>query len=391
MKRWIAALTALVMLLCWAACGCAELSQAQITQANKYFTDMFNRATAVGGAVLVNQKGERIYSFYFGAGDKKNTRPVDDETVYKIASVTKMISAIGIMKLVDEGKIDLDAKIDIGNKKTIVHPRYRDLPVTLRQCMSHTSGLLGSAPYQSSVPWTKLTKYDEKYFSKYKPGTHYEYANLNGGIMCSVIERVSGQSFNTFMTENVFAPLGINAAYASTLLPDSSTLSNTYDYDDMVYMSANKYLKEDAENYDDTCNPDKHYRYSVGSLFISLSGMEKLGVMLANNGEVDGVRILSADSVFTMRMDQSTLLDSSVTGESPYGLCTLRYEVEGVTWYGHQGRWMGLLTDLFYEPISQTVLVFVMNGTPKGAMGRDVNLRVENAMIEIRPWLNLDK
>lgn len=391
MKRCAAWLMALILLLCAAAPACAELTEEQTKQANKFFKDMFNRATAVGGAVLVNHKGERLYSFYFGAGDKKNTRPVDDDTVYKVASVTKMIAAIGVMKLVDEGKIDLDAKIDIGSKKKIVNPRYRDLTLTLRQCMSHTSGILGSAPYQTPPPWTKLTKYDEKYFSRHKPGTHFEYANLNGGIMCSVIERVSGQSFNTYMSENVFAPLGINAAFASTLLPDPEPLSNTYDYDDMVYMSAAKYLKEDEKNYDDTCDPDSHYRYSVGSLFISLSGLEKLGVMLANDGVVDGVRILSADSALMMRLDQSTLIDTTVTAESPYGLCTLRYELDGVTWYGHQGRWMGLLTDLFYEPISQTVLVFVMNGTPKGAMGKEVNQRVENAMTEIASWIELGK
>ena len=391
MKRLVALLAVLSLMFSLIPSAGAELTEAQRAETDKFFKGMYTRATAIGGAVLVNQGGERLYSFYWGAGDKKGTRPVDDDTVYKIASVTKMISAIGIMKLVEEGKVDLDAKIPIGNNKFITHPRYRDLPVTLRQCMSHTSGLLSGAPYQGSPNWTKLTKYDEKYFSRYKPGARYEYSNLNGGIMCSVIERVSGQSFNTFMTENVFSPLGINAAYSSTLLPDREPLSNTYGMDDEVYMTAAKYIKEDEKNYEDTCDPDKHYRSSVGSLYISLAGLEKIGVMLARGGEVDGKRILSEDSVFMMGQDQATRIDSTVTGESPYGLCTLRYEVEGVTWYGHQGRWMGLLTDLFYEPESQTVLVFVMNGTPRGSVGRDVNQRVENAMIHITPWLNLGK
>ncbi len=386
MKRLIALLAVLALAFSLLPAACAELTGDQVTEANKFFKGMFDRATAVGGAVLVSQGGERIYSFYYGAGDKKGTRPVDDDTVYKVASTTKLISAIGIMKLVDEGKIDLDAKISIGDNKYITHPRFRDIPVTLRQCMSHTSGLLSSAPYKGSPAWTKLSRNDEKYFSRKAPGTHYEYSNLNGGILCSVIERISGQSFNTYMRENVFAPLNINAAYASTLLPDSSTLSNTYGMEDEVYMSAKKYLSEDAEGYDDTCNPDKHYRYSVGSLFISLSGLEKLGVMLARGGEVDGVRILSQDAVFMMQQDQSTLIDTTVTGESPYGLCTLRYQADGVTWYGHQGRWQGLLTALFYEPVSQTVLVYVINGIPKGVVGRDVNQRVENTIKLINQW-----
>ena len=75
-----------------------------------------------------------------------------------------------------------------------------------------------------------------------------------------------------------------------------------------------------------------------------------------------------------------------MTGESPYGLCTLRYQADGVTWYGHQGRWQGLLTALFYEPVSQTVLVYVINGIPKGVVGRDVNQRVENTIKLINQW-----
>ena len=389
MKRLAACLLALILLACAFIPADAELTAEQIEEADRFFTRLFTKATAVGGAVLVNRGGERVYAFYQGKTNKKNGVPVDENTVYKVASVTKLVAAIGIMKLADEGRLDLDAPIDIGGGNTITHPRYPDIPVTLRQCMSHTSGLLGGAPYQDPPAWTSLTRNDTKFFSRYAPGAHFEYSNLNGGILCSVIERVTGQSFNTYMAENVFQPLGVNAAFSAALLPDAEPLSGTYDPNDSLYMSAAKYLQEDAEAYEDTCDPDSHYRYSVGSLYISVSGLEKLGAMLANDGAVDGVRVLSADAVLTMGLDQALLIDSTVACESPYGLCTLRFETGGVTWYGHQGRWQGLLTDLFYEPRSKTALVFVLNGMPMGAVGREVNLRVEDAMNEVASLLGL--
>ena len=89
-----------------------------------------------------------------------------------------------------------------------------------------------------------------------------------------------------------------------------------------------------------------------------------------------------------MRSDQAALSGSSVTGESPYGLCVFRFQAEdGIIWYGHQGRWEGLLTDLFVEPDSQTVVVFVMNGVGRSNTGKGVDGKAEKALLHIYPWL----
>ena len=387
MKKWIARALTLLLLLSAAPGGLCDLEIK--SAADAFFVRLFDKANAVSGAVLIAQSGERVYEYYYGAEDRKTRRPVGEDTVFKVASVSKMISAMGVMRLFDLGLIDLDGGLVTQDGYPIRNPRFPDQPVTLRQVMSHTSSLLGAAPYLTPPEWEKLTPQDHKYFSDSAPGTHYEYANLNGGILCSVIERTSGKSFNTFMTENFFSPLGINAAYAAHLLPDSERIATAYYPDGTVYRRGVQYVEIDTQEYDDACDPDSHYRTSAGSLYISLSGLEKLGVVLAGDGTADGVRVLSGYAVRLMRLDQATLPGSSVTAESPYGLCVDRFtNTDGITWYGHQGRWEGLLTDLFFEPETQTVVVMVMDGVQGSNNGFGLHRRAEDALNYASAWVH---
>ena len=380
MKKRIAWMLTLLLLLT-APFGLSALAEDQ--DADAFFARLFNKADPVGGAVLISRDGERLFEAYYGVEDGKTKVAVTENTVYKVASVSKMISAMGVMRLFDLGLIDLDAPMP-----GICNPHFPDIPVTLRQVMTHTSSLLGSAPYTTPPDWSRIDGTDKDFFSKYIPGTHYEYSNLNGGILCSVIERVSGQSFNTFMRENIFAPLGINAAYAAHLLPDASRLATTCYTDKTAYRRGPQYVEVDQAEYDDTCNPDAHYRTSLGSLYVSLNGLEKLGQVLAGDGTADDTRVLSNYAVRLMRLDQSSLPDSSVIGFTPYGLCMSRFtDQNGVTWYGHQGHWVGLYADLFFEPNTRTVVVFVLDGVQEGNNGQDINPRAEDALEYAGRWV----
>ena len=361
----------------------AELSAPRQAEADAFFDALFQKSQAVGGVVLVSQGGERQYSYAYGWGDKAKTRPVTEDTVFKVASVTKMVTAIGVMRLVEQGKLSLDEPLTDLNGAAVRNPRYPQSPVTLRQVMSHTSSLCSTAPYSRRPLWAQIDR-DSGYFCAWQPGTRYEYANLNGGFLGSLIERASGQSLNTYMAENVFSPLGINAAYAATLLPDAAPLSNTFSQDGSTYRTAAAYLKDGLE-YEDTCDPDRHYRASVGSLYISASGLETLGAVLAGDGSAAGISLLAPETVRMMREDQRLFPGTTVTGESPYGLCLYRYTMGWDTWYGHQGRWEGLLVDVFFEPETQTVLVFIANGV-KREPGREVASLAEKTLEFIAPW-----
>ena len=169
MKKWIARALTLLFFLSAAPGGlCVSV---ETRAADSYFSRLFDRADAVNGAVLISQGGKRIYECYFGVEDRKTKVPVTENTVYKVASVSKMVSAMGVMRLYDAGLVDLDAGLN-----GIRNPRYPDAPVTLRQVMSHTSSLLSSAPYLTPPEWNDPEALASDYFSRYMPGAHYAYA-----------------------------------------------------------------------------------------------------------------------------------------------------------------------------------------------------------------------
>ena len=377
--RAAAALLSVCFLLSVRPAAQAAPGKKEKEKADAFFQALFEQKKAMGGAVILNQNGKRQYALFYGTAGGK--RDVTEKTVYKVASVTKMITAIGVMQLVEQGRLSLDAPLLKSNGKPIRNPAWPKADITLRQAMSHTSSLLPTANYTGTPRWSAA------YFSQDAPGSAYAYSNLNGGILGSLIEGVTGQSLNTFMRENVFTPLGVNAAYAAPLLSDTSSISYSFAPDDSVDTSAASYLRV-GESYDDTCKPESHFRSSVGNLFISLKGMEQLGALLANGGTLNGKRLLSPGSVHLMQLDQR-LAGGSVTGESPYGLNTYRYTLEGVTWYGHQGWWNGRLTDLFYEPESRTAVVLVMNGIPlsPGTVDRQVASPMEKTLLYMMPWV----
>ena len=379
MKKILAGILASLLLAVALSPALADLDEAEYAAAEQYFTSVFQHTEVIGGGILVNQGGQRIFECYSGYGNWAHDRAVDADTVYKVCSVSKFVAAIGMMRLYDQGLIDLDAPLTSESGKPIANPYYPDQTINLRQVMSHTSSFHEDAPYFGYIQWDLNDLQNNTIFTASAPGTRFVYSNLNGGIVNSMVELVTGQNFNQYMMENVFEPLGINASYAAHLLPDTSTISNTYYADGTVYRSAGKFLEDDAWDSETTCDPYRHYSVAAGSCYISLAGLEKLGRMMAGMGEVDGVRLLSEDAVRMMMTDQSTIPGSGVTVQSPYGLCVCRFQGNNYMWYGHQGRLEGLMIDVFMEPETQTVVVFVLNGVG-GANGQEVGYWPQQAL-----------
>ena len=176
------------------------------------------------------------------------------------------------------------------------------------------------------------------------------------------MEAVSGLSVNSYMTQNLFAPLGIDAAYSANLLQDQSNISFRINADGTP-MASDETLIRNGKNYDDTCNPAAHQGTTIGSQVISAPDLARIGSMLCNRGDWQGETILRPETVALMEADQETIEGSSVLVYSPYGLCLERVkDSQGNTWYGHQGRAFGLTSNVFYQPEKELTVVVVGNG-----------------------------
>ena len=312
----------------------------------------FKEKHAAGGAVMVAKGGQLIYEYYYGYQNTKTKVPITRYSYFRVASVSKMISAIGIMTLVEQGRLDLDTDLSDYYGYTIRNPGYKNDPITLRMVMSHTSSFYdGGGMSSGKTSLRYLIDYANRRssnFVKKKPGSYYRYSNLNGGILGSLMELVSNESINTYMTEHVFRPLGVNCVYNVNFISDTENCCDTYNAKGVI-MQGVAYMQR--QPYEDTVDPDKHFRTTVGSVWARPIDLLRIGMLLEQEGTLDGVTILQPETVREMMKDQNGT--GGITVSSIYGLNIDRNTdlVDGGTVvYGHQGMNGGILANVYFEP-----------------------------------------
>lgn len=330
------------------------------------FDAVFKRYHTLGACVCVIENGRVTHMFCYGQVDRDGT-PVTPDTLFRVGSISKMVTSMGVMRLVEDGALTLDGDVSSALGLTVRNPQYPDTPITLRQLMSHTAGFRDSGIYSSALkgkvtPLSELfgTKKEKFLFvSKIEPGTAWQYSNFGGGLLGSLIESVSGQTLDQYLSDTLFAPLGITAAYQSALLPEDAQVS------DIFHMPAKRIGAKVRDGQAAYTRPDgeTHYTLSAGKLTISAPDLAKLMIALCDGGLCDGVRVLSEESATAMQTLQNNL--GSVTCQSDWGLgmCSLSEEiVPGHVLYGHGGKASGMLCAAFVDPAQHTGVVMLTNG-----------------------------
>lgn len=165
-------------------------------------------------AVAVAQNGRIIWEEGFGWADWENRIPANEHTMYSLASISKPITATGLMILKEHGLLDLDRPINdyLGEAKLKIWIGSSD-EATVRRVANHSSGLsvhwqffYEDEPYRPPSMDKTIRRYGNLVTA---PGEKYQYSNLGYGILDYVISRLSGKSYPDFMREEVFLPLGM--------------------------------------------------------------------------------------------------------------------------------------------------------------------------------------
>ncbi len=324
-----------------------EPAAAVTDEAVSYLESLAARCGAACGTVVLSRKGQVFLTWSFGG--------VDEDTCFRIASITKWVTAIGLMTLYDEGKLDLDQDVSSYLGFKVRNPAYPNIPITTRMLMTHTSSL---SPEASNYhpDWAKIGKkgYDPIFNEAIEPGTQYAYADYNGALFGCLIEAISGQSVQNYLDQIVFKPLGLTAAYSPKFLPAGTKTKDLLNPDGKVQISVQK---DRNRAYNNKADPKGNNGYTVGKLFINASSLTKLAQMMCNGGELNGVRILETQTVRLMESEQKGL------AESRYGLSTVRlHQFDRGMWYGHQGRYSGLSSNIYYQRETGITMALIMNG-----------------------------
>jgi CubicO group peptidase (beta-lactamase class C family) len=161
----------------------------------------------IPGLTIGFYKDDYVWVKGFGYADLENKVPAKPESAYRLASITKPFTSAAIMQLVEKGKIKLDAEIQ-------TYVRYypkQQWPVTVRQLLAHTGGgPVGSGLGPEYVSTREVVERISKYPLRYEPDTKYQYTTSGYNLLGAAIEEVSGKSFNDYLRENIFLPLGMN-------------------------------------------------------------------------------------------------------------------------------------------------------------------------------------
>lgn len=358
MKRVLCLLLALLLL------PLAALAE-EPNETDAAFDKIFSRYKTTGGVVVVAREGEIVYQRSYGYAHKRSGELVTDESYFRIASVSKLVSAIHVMQLVEQGLLDLDTDISDYFGYPIRHYQYPDVPITLRQLMSHTAAIDASGGYAkasgaSVQELLSLESRRKNNYLPYQPGSKYTYSNFGAGLMGSLMELATGKNLNDSITESLYAPLGIDAAYAPQLLQNPEKITYQYSAEGKVNTSRDVQL---AKEWDPSVDPEHHYRSVAGRVFIRGEDLCRLGMVLCEGGTLDGVTILQPETIAAMQEYQKD--KPGITGHSPYGLCVYRESalLNSRMVYGHQGMSDGLVAGLFYEPESRFTIAIITNGS----------------------------
>ena len=343
----------------------SAIAQEDTAALDEQFAAIFKRYKTTGAVLTIAKEGEIIYRLNYGLADKKAEEPVTDETYFRLASVTKMITAIHVMQLVEQGLLDLDRDISDYFGYTIRNPHYKKVPITLRQLMSHTSSISAGGGYANDPDgyvWKMLSLERSRTanYYKQKPGAKYVYSNLGAGLMGSLIEIATGKNFGQSVDEGLFQPLGIDAAYNVNLLEAPEKISNLYSDAGKLKTSRATYLKRE---WDSGIDPEYHFRSTAGALWMRGEDLCRLGILLCQGGTLEGVTILQPDTVYEMMSSQKG--KPGITCDSKYGLCIYRKSefLKDRIVYGHQGMSEGVVSALFFDPETQLVFSVITNGS----------------------------
>jgi CubicO group peptidase (beta-lactamase class C family) len=169
-----------------------------------------------GAAVLVLRDGQPVVRASYGLADLEAGTPAAPETNYRLASVTKQFTAACILLLAEDGRLKLD---DRGHRWLPSLPKAAET-VTIRHLLTHTSGLIDYEDVVSEIFAAQLhdadvlrllETQDRTYFG---PGTGYRYSNSGYALLALIVQRASGKTFATFLSERIFQPIGMNNTVA---------------------------------------------------------------------------------------------------------------------------------------------------------------------------------
>ena len=249
-----------------------------------------------------------------GIADLKTGRAVSPDDPVRIASISKLVTAIIVMRLVEEGALSLDEDVSIKLGQSIRNPAFPDAPITLRQLLSHRSSLTDTIDYvlPLDADMGAVLADPLAWDAVHPPGTYFRYTNFNFPVIAAVVEQATGQRFDKVARRLVLDPLKIEGCF------NWADCGADFAGRAVVLYRERQPVRDDHAGQmpdcsvtpasDGSCDIDASWQPGrngaifspQGGLRVSMLGLAKIGRLLLGKGTVDGVQLLQPASVETL-------------------------------------------------------------------------------------------
>lgn len=320
------------------------------------FPLQLERSDIAGATVMVMKDGNVLFEKGYGYADLRTKKAVDPKsTIFRLASISKLFTWVSVMQLEEQGKLDLDADVN----------RYLDFqirpafnkPVTLRNLMTHTGGFEETLDdIIFTDPRLSVTLRDYLIANQpmriFPPGEIPAYSNYGVGLASYIVQRASGEPFEQYVQEHIFAPLGMK--HSSFYQPLQKPLA------DLPSEGYHASTLKAAVGFE-IVNP-----VGAGGLSSTAADMGRFGQALLNGGELEGNRILKPETLQLMWTPQFRASDQLPAQ------CMGFYQDwrNGLRWIGHEGDLIAFHSLFFMEPQQKIVLFVSYNSAGGGGEPR---------------------
>jgi len=352
------------LLLCFAYACFWQVASAEnkgpqnLAELQNEIEKILQRTGTPGAAVAIVSRNKVEWMAGIGLADVAMKKPVTNQTVFRIGSVSKKFVALAALKLQEEGKLKLTDTLRQWVPEYAVDNLWEATdPVRLVHLLEHTSGLPDCrfSEYAHNDP-TPVTLAQALAFApqyrviRWRPGSRNAYTSVGPTLAAAIVEKVSGQRFEDYVRDNLFVPMGMKTAnYFLTPEVQSNLIT--------MYWSDGRKVA-----------PYTHFIYRPsGSINASIEDMANFVRFHLERGSLDGRRILSEASMDRLEVPK-TLPAVEVGVTTGYGLCNGAFFDRGHEWHGNAGWWDGSRAWFGYCPELGQGLVVMINSSNEGTL-----------------------
>lgn len=325
MKRVILTLLLVVLSL---SLGAKEINSAKLDSLITAI-ESHNRGM---GSLSVFKDGKELYQRSFGYADIERGIEADEETIYRIGSISKTYTATLIMKLIEQGELSLETKLDK------FFPQIYNAPeITIKQMLGHRSGITNFTSAPDYLEWSVERHSKEQLLeriidggSSFAPGSNFAYSNSNYMLLAYIAEELTGKSYVTLIDEMIATPCGLKSTYVSEKL-------NPLKHEALSYIKQRDWERQ----------PETDAGVLVGAGSLSATSTE-VNIFLS---ELLSGRLLSEESLNAMKPK-----------EGAFGLGIVRVPAGELVGFGHNGGVDGFVSTAYYFPESALGVALLQNG-----------------------------